>query len=137
MKMTRMRGLTALVVVGLLAAAAGCNEDQLRRADRIFGDVNSVGQTIAQLPDSPAGPLIPPDVAAIMKILGIGAAGAYAVWQKIRANGTMKTLKAVTAGVEATDEAVQATVKGAVGEAMKAAGIYARGKAIVNEAKNT
>lgn len=73
----------------LFGAAGGCNEEQLLRVDKAVADVNTIGQGVAAIPDGPAGALVSPDVHFIMELLGIGAAAAYGIWQRIRASGVL------------------------------------------------
>jgi len=80
--------------------AGGCTESQLEQGDAIVRDVNNIGQAIDQVASGPAGALIPPQVRQIMQLLGIGAAAAYGIWQKIRADLAKQDTRGVIASVD-------------------------------------
>lgn len=110
MRNVRKVGFLCVVLAAMLfGVIGGCNEEQLLRVDKIVADVNTAGQGVAAIPDGPAGALIPVDVRFIMELLGIGAAAAYGIWQKIRASGVLAekqdlsvTLKAVVDAIDTT-----------------------------------
>jgi len=131
----------AFTVAGCIGLA-GCDALELQRMDEIMADVNAVGQTIGQIPDSPAGALIPVEVRTIMEVLGLGAAAAYGFWMKLRRDGVLAdnqklrlTGKAIVAGIERLDGGAQAAAKEAVGAEMAARHIRDTGRAMVEELK--
>ena len=67
-----MRSRTLGIV--LLFVLAGCTADQIAGIDRGVADANAIAQTIGGLPDSPAGPLIPPPVRTVLELVGVGGA---------------------------------------------------------------
>lgn len=101
-----------LILVGLVAGlalfAAGpsCSPDQLQRADRIIADVNTAGRGVAAIPDGPAGALIPPEVRLIMELLGVGAAVAFGLWQRVRASGLLETKQGLDVTLRAIVDAI-------------------------------
>lgn len=128
----------AVAGCGGLVSTSGCSEENLKTADKIVADVNAVAQTLAEVPDSPAGPMIPAQVRAILELIGVVGAGAALGWQKVRGSQILGTLKAVAAGVERVEKAdanVGATVKARIGEVMEERQIERQGRAIVNQAK--
>lgn len=140
MRNVRKSGFLCVVLAAMLfGVAGGCNEEQLRRVDQAVADVNTAAQGVAAIPDGPAGALIPPEVAIIMELLGIGAAAAYGIWQKIRASGVLArnadlsvTLKAVVDAIDASGTAAE-DVKTNIQAKMIERHVYDTADAIVDE----
>lgn len=141
-----IRTLATLFLSTTLLLAAGCSEEQLSRIDKGLADANELhadaGQVLDALRDSPAGPLIPPQVYQIMELLGVGLVVAIGIWQKIRASGLLSknqdlvtTLKAVVDGVEAAGS--KATpVKAKILETMRDREVYSVANPIVDQVKS-
>jgi hypothetical protein len=87
----------ALLPFTVLLLAAGCGEQRLSRIDRLVADVNQTGQAIAAIPDGPAGPVIPDELRLILELVGVGTAGAYGLWQRIRASRLLERKQNITA----------------------------------------
>lgn len=133
-----MRSVKGKLLWVILAAAllGGCTDDQLRQVDDLAADVNSVGTAIGELPDGPAGPLIPPGVANMLKLTGIAIGAAYGGWQTFRRKQTEGALASVTKGVERQPPEIKANLKGDIKAAMIETGKYAQQNAIIDKVKN-
>jgi len=136
-----MRIWTVALLCSLLTA--GCTEEELAGIDRAVADVNAVAETVAALPESPAGPLIPPNVRVILELIGVGGAAAVVSWQKIRAgllrtqNQTLQlTGKAIVAGVDRAPPSAATAVKAAISAEMDRLQIRDTGRATVEELKS-
>jgi hypothetical protein len=132
--------LWALGVALLGLAGSGCNIEQLEKVDRIVADANTIGGGIAAIPDGPAGALIPREVVIIMELLGIGAAAAYGIWQRIRASGILErnadlsvTLKAVVDAIDKTGGQEAENVKANVLALATRRRVYDVADAIIDE----
>lgn len=141
MRNVRKSGFLCVVLVAMLfGVAGGCNEEQLRRIDHAIADVNTATQGIAAIPDGPAGALIPREVTIIMELLGVGAAVAFGVWQKIRASGILErsedlsvTLKAVVDAIDKTGGQEAENVKANVLAIATTRHVYDTADAVIDE----
>lgn len=102
------------VVSASILYVGGCAEQNLATADKIIADANTVADALGAVPGSPVGALLPPQVAAILKLLGLGGAVAFSTWQEIRRRGLLTAGKVIVRAVESTDEQTAARVKVAV-----------------------
>ena len=137
--MTKVRFLAAIIV--LMFAAIGCDETQLRQADRIVTDANSVVTAVGGVMQSPAGALLPPGL-QLYGAAGIAIASiALNSWQKVRANLMTKTTKAIVNGIESAGKETKPNqtnpVKVAIRAEMITAGIYDKGNQLVDQLKVT
>ena len=131
-------GILASIVI-LMFAAIGCDETQLRQADRIVTDANSVVEAVGGMMQSPAGALLPPGFqlygAAGIAIASIALNG----WQQIRGNLMKKTTKAIVKGIEAAEKETKPNptnpIKTAIAAQMIKAGIYSQADDLVNQLK--
>jgi len=135
-----MRFLRITLILGVLALVTfSCDEEQLRQADRIVGDVNQVSTGARAVLESPAGKMVP-DQARLLIELALGLVGAGAItYQKWRSGIMAKTTKAIVKGVEKVDRAGQDNpvnpIKDSIGYEMRQAGIYDAGNKIVDRLK--
>lgn len=127
-----------VVLASLLFAGSSCTEDQLKKIDKGLADANTAAQGLAEIPDGPAGALIPPEVRIIMELLGIGLAAAYGIWQKIRASGLLTknadlvtTIRAVVDGIDASGSKAD-PVKAVIQTTMQKRHVYDTADAIVD-----
>ena len=121
---------------------AGCTAEQIASIDQGVADANAIAQTIGGLPGSPAGPLIPAPIRAILELVGIGGAAAYGIWQNARkkllqnANDRLKlTGKAIVAGVDRAPPNTAEEVKALISAEMDRLAIRDAGRATVKELK--
>jgi hypothetical protein len=136
----RKIGFLCVVLAAMLfGTAGGCNEEQLRRIDRVVADVNTAGQEVAAIPDGPAGALIPAEVRIIMELLGIGAAAAFGIWQQIRASRVLErntdlsvALRAVADGIDQAGESGQ-NAKAQIMAVMMQRRVYDTADVVVDE----
>jgi hypothetical protein len=133
-----LKNATVLLVMGLVTLfALGCEEQQLERADRIVADANSIISAGGAILQSPAGALLPPGF-QLYGAAGIAIASIILnSWQKVRANLMTKTTKAIVKGIESaeTKQNPSNPIKVAIGNEMRAAGIYDKGNLIVDQLK--
>ena len=135
--MTRKLFVSIIFIVILFST--GCDEAQIRRADRIVDDVNDIVTTGRIVLQSPAGALLPPD----LKLYGAAAIAIASIvvnsWQKVRANLMKKTTKAIVRGIESAEQDQKPNptnkIKEAIGTEMKLAGIYDQGNQLVDQLK--
>jgi hypothetical protein len=134
--------LPTLCCVATLLAAPGCSERQLAEIDRAAQDANTVGQGVTALAHGPAASLIPAQVRQIMELLGIGLAGALAVWKWLLASGLLKknqnltvTLKAIVDGIEAIGPHAD-PAKDSIKEIMRDREVYSVANPIIDQLKN-
>lgn len=96
-----------ILIVAILIG--GCTEDQLRKGDKIVGDVNTVAQGAQAALESPAGQMVPPEW-KLYGVLGIGLAnGLIITWEEWRNRQMKKTTKAIVKGIESADNPDKAT----------------------------
>lgn len=133
------RKLFTTIIFMVILFSTGCDETQIRRADRIVDDVNDIVTTGRIVLQSPAGALLPPD----LKLYGAAAIAIASIvvnsWQKVRANLMKKTTKAIVRGIESAEQDQEPNptnkVKEAIGTEMKLAGIYDQGNQLVDQLK--
>ena len=133
------RKLFTTIIFMVISFSTGCDETQIRRADRIVDDVNDIATTGRIVLQSPAGALLPPD----LKLYGAAAIAIASIvvnsWQKVRANLMKKTTKAIVRGIESAEQDQKPNptnkVKEAIGTEMKLAGIYDQGNQLVDQLK--
>jgi len=138
-----MRFLAFCVTVSaiLLIVLCGC-EELLRRGDKAADATKDLAGTGEQFLQTPTGQALPGQV-KLYAAGGIALASILANgWQEWRNKGMKKTTKAIVQGIESAAKAADpasenpvAAVKAAIGDQMKAAGCYDRGKKIVNQLK--
>jgi hypothetical protein len=138
--MRKVGFLLVVLAAMLFGSAGGCNEEQLRRVDRAVADVNTAAQGVAAIPDGPAGALIPREVVMIMELLGLGAAAAFGIWQRIRASGLLErnadlstTLKVVVDAIDLTGGEPAEAVKANVLETATTRHVYDTADAVIDE----
>lgn len=134
-----LAGTISISLAFFLFAGSGCTDQQLAQIDKAVADANQVGQGIAQIPDGPAGALIPPQVQLIMELLGLSGAVAFGLWQKIRASGLLEknadlvtTIRAVVDGIDASGPQAD-PVKAAIKTTMEKRHVYDVADATVDE----
>jgi hypothetical protein len=137
-KMRRV-GFLGVVLAFVLLAGPGCTDEQLARIDKGVADANTAAQGVAEIAEGPAGGLIPDQVKIIMQLLGVGAAVAFGLWQKIRASGILlknadlvTTIRAVVDGIDASGAAAE-DVKVAIKNVMEKRHVYDTADAVVDE----
>ena len=135
--MTKVRFLA--VIVFTMFAVTGCEESQLRQADQVVADANSIVSAVGGVVYSPAGALLPPGF-QLYGAAGIAIASVLLNgWQKVRANLMTKTTKAIVKGVEAATKDIKTNPTNPIKEAIRAsmitAGIYDRGNLLVDQLK--
>jgi len=129
------------IMVTVMFAVGGCDEEQLGQADKIVTDANDIAAGVQVFLSSPAGAAVPPD----WRLYGALGAGVVSIiangWQQFR-NGTMKkTTKAIVKGIEKVERqgnpkpAETAAVKEAIAKEMITAGIFDRGNTLVDQLK--
>jgi len=127
------------IVFSLVSASVlyigGCTEADLSTADKVVSDANTVSQVLAAVPESAVGPLIPPPVLAVLKLLGCIGAAAFGVWQEIRRRGLLTAGKVLVRAVESTDEQTAARVKMAVETESRKANVEPQVRATVKKLK--
>ena len=135
-------GFLRVVLGFVLLAGTGCTDQQLAKMDKAVADANQVAQGVAEIPDGPAGSLIPPQVQLIMELLGVGAAIAFGLWQKIRASGVLAknadlvtTIRAIVDGIDASGAAA-AEVKSTIKTVMEKRHVYDTADAVVDEMRS-
>ena len=126
-------------VIVAVALTAGCNDEQLERADRAAAGVGTAITTAEGILATPAGQALPPDwrlYGSLAVAAGSIALGAYKQW---RLSIMTKTTKAIVKGIEKAEDQVQTNptnpVKEAIGKEMRAAGIYDQGNRLVDQLK--
>lgn len=128
--------LKSIIIVTILLTVTSCEEQQLERVDKIVTDANSVAAAGGAVLQSPAGALLPPDIRFIGAAALAIASIAFNSWQKVRANLMKKTTKAIVKGIEAAEQVDKPNpanpVKAAIGDQMRAAGIYDKGNELVD-----
>jgi hypothetical protein len=124
-----------------LLAAPGCSQEQLARVDHFVADANQGAQGVAAIREGPAGELIPPDIQALLGLVGVAGTVGYGLWQRIRASGLLArnqrvttTLRAVVDGVEAAGKKAEPT-KAAIKEIMRDREVYSLANPIVDQVK--
>jgi len=136
---------TVLFCTVVLASFAigGCTVDQVDRVDQVAADVNAVGQAITEVSQGPAATLLPPEVIRIMQLLGIGAAAAVAIWQKLKASGLLTrnrqlvaTLGAVADGIDQSPPATAKAVKDQIKRRMEQRHVYDTADAIIDSVRS-
>ena len=134
-----MRKAIFLAVLISAMFGIGCAEQQLERMDRIVADVNDISATGMVLLQSPAARLLPPDAQLYGAVAVAMASIIVNGWQQIRGNLMKKTTKAIVKGIEASENQVKTNpsnpVKVAIGEQLRAAGIYDQGDKLIRELK--
>lgn len=141
--MNKMGFLAALIVTMFAVSGpfltSGCNETQLRQADRIVTDANSVVTAVGGVMQSPAGALLPPG----FQLYGTAAIAIASIivnaWQQVRGNLMKKTTKAIVKGIEFGEKETKpnptSPIKVAIRQEMIMAGIYDRGNQLVDQLK--
>ena len=126
--------LKSIIIVTVLTI--GCEEQQLERVDKVVTDANSVVTAGEAMLQSPAGALLPPDLRLYGTVALALASIAVNSWQKVRMTLMKKTTKAIVKGIEAAEQVEKPNptnpVKAAIGDQMRAAGIYDKGNEIVD-----
>lgn len=143
MRKLRKGGLLCMVLAAVLLSGPGCTDEQLAKIDKAVADANQAAQGIAAIPDGPAGALIPDQIKIIMELLGVGAAVAFGIWQRIRASGLLlknadlvTTIRAVVDGIDASGEKAE-PVKVAIKSVMEKRHVYDTADAVVDENRST
>jgi len=97
-----VKRLFVTIAVVCCLSIGGCTEEQRAGVDKLANEANDVGDALQVLggANGPLSPIVPPQVLQIMKLLGIGLGGAYAVWQKIRAESETKLARGLIASVD-------------------------------------
>jgi len=127
------------IPICIVILIAGCDEF-FTKGDEIIQDVNMVAVGARAVLDSPAGPLIPPDL-RLYGLLGIGLINGIVIgWEEWRNNTMKKTTKAIVKGIEITDNPGKATseVKRNIAAEMRNQGgdrFYAKANKIVDRLK--
>lgn len=136
----RKVGFFTVVLASVLFAGSGCSPEQLQQIDRAVADANTIGQGIAAISDGPAGVLIPPEIRAIMVLLGVGAAAAYEIWQRIRLARVLErnqdldvTLRALGDGIDQASPKAADDVKAQILAVMMQRRIYDKADRVVDE----
>ena len=143
----KMRFLAFWLVVWLvmLTTFFGCDE-LLRRGDKAADTTKDLAGSADEFLRTPTGQALPGQV-KLYAAGGIALASILANgWQEWRNKGMKKVTKAIVQGIESHSAAEAAgpdgpganpvgAVKAAIGDQMKAAGCYDRGKKIVNQLK--
>jgi len=134
--------LAGCCLLTVLALGTSCTEAQRRGLDHWATGADQAGKTLKDLPNSPAGPMIPEPVKSGVMAGGIVLEALALAWLRGRGKVTDTALKAVTAGVDAlpSDQANQA--KESIGQKMTelaAAGklTYETLNAVIDKAKAT
>ena len=138
-----MRRFTFTAIIFSLATLAGCNEVQLRRADAVVEDVNTVTVGARAVLESPAGAAIPTPAREIAALAVTLASGGVAAWTEWRRRTMAKTTKAIVRGIEQVDRDNRAAnptnpataIKDRIALNMKALGVRDAGDRIVNKLK--
>ena len=125
--------------MGLVTLTAGCEEQQLERADQIVTDANSIVAAGGAILQSPAGALLPPGF-QLYGAAGIAIASVLLnAWQKVRANLMVKTTKAIVKGIESVERETKSNptnpIKVAIRQEMITAGVYDKGNQLVDQLK--
>jgi len=144
MKIRRSGGRTAAwALAAAVVIAAGCSVEELAWWDRAFADVNEVGQGVAAVAEGPAGDMIPAPFRGLLELVGLATGGIALTWQEIRRRKLLEreqavtqTAKAIVRGVENASPEVGLPAKASIGQAMKDAGCYDAGRAVVNSLKS-
>lgn len=137
----RFLAFWVIIYVLMLIGILGC-EELLRRGDKAADTTKDLAGSADQFMQTPTGQALPGQVKLYMAG-GIALASVLANgWQEWRNKGMKKTTKAIVQGIESAAKAADgasanpvAAVKAAIGDQMKAAGCYDRGKKIVNQLK--
>ena len=126
-------------VIVAVAMMAGCNEEQLERADRAAAGAGTAITTAEGILATPAAAALPADwrlYGSLAVAAGSIVVGAYEKW---RLSIMTKTTKAIVKGIEKAEDQVQTNptnpVKEAIGKEMRAAGIYDQGNRLVDQLK--
>ena len=134
MRKIKIVALWGVLSVALLLGTLGCCSEE---ADQLAADVNNAGQLMRQIGDSPAVPAL---ARVILELLGLCAAVAVGVYQKVRSSGLQArssdkslTLRAVVDAIDALSKAEAQPVKDAIGQTMKARGIASVADQVVDE----
>jgi hypothetical protein len=135
MKRWTSKALWFVVTAALLAGGAGCTDAQWAEADKVIADVNDVGATIGGLPDSPAGGMIPGDLAALLKLVGIGTGALYGGWELFRRKQMQGALTTVVRTIDKASAETKAELLPAIKARMVEAGAYARQNSVIDKAK--
>jgi len=128
--------ILAIWFAPFLLSITGCEEKQLQPIDKLVTDANNIVTAGGAILQSPAGDLLPP----LWQVIGALAIAIGSIlvngWQKVRANLMKKTTKAIVKGIEAAEQVEKPNptnpVKAAIGDQMRAAGIYDKGNEIVD-----
>lgn len=144
MRFFHIGAVWASVALGAFAVMfAGCSAEQLAWWDQTVADVNQVGQGVAAVAQGPAGEKIPPPWRGIMELVGLATGGIALSWQEIRRRKLLEqeqalttTARAIVRGVENASPEVALPAKASIGQAMKDAGCYDAGRAVVNSLKS-
>jgi len=126
-------------VIVAVAMMAGCNEEQLERADRAAAGAGTAITTAEGILATPAAAALPADwrlYGSLAVAAGSIVVGAYEKW---RLSIMTKTTKAIVKGIEKAEDQVQTNptnpIKVAIGAEMRAAGIYDQGNRLVDQLK--
>ena len=127
------------IMVTVMFAVGGCNEEQIEQMDKFVGDANDIVTTGGVMLQSPAGAMLPPDI----KLYGsVGLALASIIlnsWQGVRSNLMKKTTKAIVKGIEVASNEVKTNpsnpIKDSIKTQMQLAGVYDRGNLLVDRLK--
>lgn len=79
-----------------------CSEQQLKQADEVARDVNTVAQGTRAVLESPAGLLIPPEWKLYGALGAVLVNGLVIGWEEWRRRTMRKTTKAIVLGIEDT-----------------------------------
>lgn len=133
----RMRQFCLMLACScLVGIAAGCSPDQIEKIDKVVGDVNTVADGLSDVASGPAGAVLPADVRLVMKLLGVSAAVALALWQRVRGKAVRRTGSAVVAAIESLPSAEKAAVKRAVKSELVKRRMFSKGNKVVEELKD-
>ena len=128
------------IMVTVMFAVGGCNEEQLEQMDQNVSDANDiVGLIKGVLESPPARAWVPPDI-QFYGAAGIALASVLLnSWQKVRSSLMTRTTKAIVKGIEVASNEVKTNpsnpIKDSIKTQMQLAGVYDRGNLLVDRLK--
>jgi len=135
-------------VIVAVALTAGCNDEQLERADRAAAGVGTAITTAEGILATPAAAALPADWRLYGSLAVAAGSIALSVYKQWRLGLMTKTTKAIVKGIEGAEKQARFVlddehtvnnpknpVKEAIGAEMRAAGIYDQGNRLVDQLK--
>jgi len=129
------------IMVTVMFAVGGCDEEQLGQADKIVTDANDIVGLIKEALESPpARAFLPADI-QLYGAVGIALASMVLNgWQEVKGSLMKKTTKAIVKGIEKERKACgdpnpTDPIKNSIKTEMQLAGIYDRANVLVDKLK--